>query len=342
MSEASKFHDSAAGGTPVFSGDEFYSLFRQARMFIFIACAVVGAGVFYLERAEILSSPTFTSATEVSILPGESQIDYTRRALAGARDGQISAISRTVSETLKSDDVIEEAVSRVSQTTDAEVLAKMTPSVGGGSPVDRLLTWINYGILPEASDDPLARYRSAVDVVIIDGAFILRVSASTPDPELSADLANALVEVYNENDTAAFDEAKIDQLAGVSAQLESARAELLNLSKEEFELEAQAEGASGEEATRLAAERRMNIGLQDSVANVIAELTVEAANIERASGGLAPEAKVLRRALVDTVPDGPTPLAKGLAYAAGLFVFFIGYLIFVSLMRTILRTDMQQ
>lgn len=339
MADTSKFHETADGSAAIFSGDEFYSLFRQARIFILISCALVGVGVFFLERQEILSSPTFSSSTEISILPGELQIDYARRALAGARDGQVTAISRTVSETLESDEVLTEAAKRVAAVSSPEVVEAMQPTATSGSPFDRLLAWINYGILPEASEDPLDRYRRAVEAEIIDGAFILQVSVSTPDPQLSANLANALIAVYNESDAAALAEAKTIALADLEKRLEAAEAELLELSEREFELEAQAEGASGQAATRLAAERRTNIRLQDAQTNIITNLTTEVANIEVASGGFAPKAKVLRSAVPNTVPDGPTPLAKGLAYAAGLFVFFIGYLLFVSLMRTILRPE---
>ena len=65
--------------------------------------------------------------------------------------------------------------------------------------------------------------------------------------------------------------------------------------------------------------------LNQLIERVAFSITTEVANIEVASGGFAPKAKVLRSAVPNTVPDGPTPLAKGLAYAAGLFVFFIGY-----------------
>lgn len=340
MADAYDYHETEEDGVePVFSGDEFYSLFRQARTFILISCTIVGIAVFALEREEVLSSPTFSSSTDISILPGELQIDYARRALAGARDGQISAISRTVSETLESDEVLAEAANRVAATTAPEVLEMMEPSTSGGSPFDRLLAWINYGILPEGPVDPLAHYRDAVDAEIIDGAFILQVSVTTPDAQLSADLANALVAVYNESDAATLAEAKAIALSDLETRLETAETELRALSERESELEAQAAGATDQAATQLAAERRTNVRLQEAQTNIIANLTTEVANIEVASGGFAPQARVLRSAMVSTVPDGPTPLAKGLAYAAGLFIFFIGYLIFVSLMRTILRPE---
>lgn len=332
MSEASEIKESTEDPTPVFSADEFYALFRQARLFILTLCAVVGVAVFITSRQEVIFSHSFTSTTDIQILPGELQLDFARRALGGAREAQVTAVSRTVSEALRSDEVLSRAVRATSEFAPAG--SEVTSAVGRSGIFGRLLAWINYGGMPAGPASELERYREAIEVDVIDGTFVLRVSVTTPDPQYSAELANMIVSVSASNEREQFERLKADVRENYERSLIETEATLRDLASRQVELENA--NVAGAPQADLAAEIHSNTRSQEAIVQAIATLNIQIVNTDSTpTGGIGPI--VLRKAYPATVPDGPTPLARGAAYAVGLFLFFVGYLIFVVLVRPFFR-----
>lgn len=329
-------------GAPLFSAGDFFRLFRKARVPIILCTLAVGVGVFFFSRSEIQRAPDFTSATEIELLPGEMQLSFTRNALGGSRDAQIASVVRSISEELTSDDVLARAVTNVFGSIPATTASEQTQTKPA-SAVKEFLNWLNYGRTPPEGQDPLAHFREAIDIASIDGSFVLRISATLPDPQHAAQLANAIFVSYEEKQLA---EIKATAASVRSAYLERitlADTELQALVARELEIastsSAFASSLTGTPPTTTAptAELLSNRLAQDTLVREIASLRSELASREIDLAQMGSRASVLREARPPVLPDGPLPMVMGLSYGAATFVFLMLCLVAFNVMQGVLR-----
>lgn len=322
--------DGDGAGQPLFSFDNFMELLGQTRNYILLACLAVGVLVFLFARQDALVEPRFTSSTDVEILPGEMQLEFARKAIGGTRDAQTITIARSLSEELMSDAVLGRAVALAFDGTTQAAQSADDDAGNGGGRLHRLISWLNYGDLPETATDPLAHYRRAIDVGSVDGSFIIRISATLETPERAAKLANAVFAAYSELQRTEAEQANAAIRAAYATRLAAARAELGTLIARELVLDnlvTAKEVAAANAPPEIVAELRANLQGQDSIVRELASLRSEMVNREIENTHLGTQTNILRTAQPATTPDGAPPLLKGVAYAVALFVFLIGCLI---------------
>lgn len=164
---------------------------------VVLACAAAVA-VFVAARFGGFPSQTYTSSAEIKIIPTGAELSYARSALGGSRDSQSIALVRTFIETMKSDAVVNRAISQLPN------------DEGGGSSagqpnpyVQKLkslikrtkqaIEYLNYGDIVEGAPDPTTVYRDAITIQSITGSFVIRLNVTLDNPETSVALANSLV-----------------------------------------------------------------------------------------------------------------------------------------------------
>jgi len=328
-------------GAPLFSAGDFFRLFRKAKVPIILCTLAVGVGVFFFSRSEIQSAPDFTSATEIELLPGEMQLSFTRNALGGSRDAQIASVVRSISEELTSDDVLARAVTNVFGGIPATASEQtQTNSAGAGR---RFLNWLNYGGTPPEGQDPLAHYREAIDIASIDGSFVLRISATLPDPQHAAQLANAIFVSYEEKQLAEIEATAASVRSAFIERITRADDELQALVAREVEIASTSSATAGSftltppTTTRPSAELLSNRLAQDTLVREIASLRSELASREIDLAQMGSRASVLREARPPILPDGPLPMVMGLSYGAATFIFLMLCLVALNVMQGVLR-----
>ncbi len=328
-------------GAPLFSAGDFFRLFRKARVPIILCTLAVGVGVFFFSRSEIQRAPDFTSATEIELLPGEMQLSFTRNALGGSRDAQIASVVRSISEELTSDDVLARAVTNVFGSIPA-TSSEQTQSNSAGA-VKEFLNWLNYGGTPPEGQDPLAHFREAIDIASIDGSFVLRISATLPDPQHAAQLANAIFVSYEEKQLAEIEATAASVRSAYLERITLADTELQALVAREVEIASTSSATAGSvtvtppTTTGPSAELLSNRLAQDTLVREIASLRSELASREIDLAQMGSRASVLREARPPVLPDGPLPMVMGLSYGAATFVFLMLCLVAFNVMQGVLR-----
>lgn len=322
---------------PLFSTFDFLVLFRKMRIFIVLACIIVGVVVFVLAREDKRASPEFTSSVEVQILPGDFQLDFARKTLGGTREAQIASLVRSFSEQLLSDDVLARAIAGI---PDPE---RVITQAGRKTGIGAYFDWLNYGDLPDFLPDPLDLVREATEISSIDGSFVMRVSVTLSDPERAADLANSIVDAYAQVEGEELERARESLLTAFTTELEKAETELRGLIDEEVRLRGalpadpdgvdETSGPTSEELVEL----RANLQSQEAMVRAIASLRGELVDRRIAASISASKTLVIRKAAPARRPDGPAPVFEGLAAAAGLFLFFIGSLVFATVVGAFSR-----
>lgn len=179
-----------------------------------LACAAAVA-VFVAARFGGFPSPTYTSSAEIKIIPTGAELSYARAALGGSRDSQSIALVRTFIETMKSDAVVNRAISQLPVSGNSEPLdGQPNPYVQKLKSLikrtKQAIEYLNYGDVVEAASDPTTTYRNAITIQSITGSFVIRLNVTLDDPDTSVALARSLVSalrtVLTEQNTAAKDQ----------------------------------------------------------------------------------------------------------------------------------------
>lgn len=324
---------------PLFSADIFAQLFRRARVFIVLACILVGGVVFLDARQEIQESPEFTVAVDIQILPGDLQLDFARRTLGGTREAQIASIVRSFSEELLSDKVLSRSLDVVfgdiSEAPQADAASDIK------SKISAFFHWLNYGTSSNELTDPLEFYRKAIRISSVDGSFVMRVSVTLSDPERAADLANAIVAAYAEIEREKLDDTRTALMSTYSMKIDEAEAELRILIDQEVRLNDQLnidpsnERLIGNSSLDVTAQLRTNLQRQEAIVRAIATLRSDLMQREITTSNMGSNVLVIRKAQPAQLPDGPVPLVKSIAVSASVFVLLIGSLVLTSIVKAL-------
>lgn len=326
----------AAVDVPIFSTREFVSLMGRSRLWILLLCLATGLIVFIASREAMQVSPGYTSSVEIEILPGELELSFARSALGGSRDAQVASVVRSISEELKSDAVLAAAVADV---FGAEGDPEASGSAGDGK-MARWLNWLNYGSTSLPARDPLDSYREALDISWIDGSFVLRISATLPDPERAAQFANAVFAAYDDRQRSDLNKIAATMRSAYVGKIDEAEAALQTLVEREHDLSVAPSGLALPPegmAPAVSTELVLNRQKQDVLVREIAAMRSELAAREIEIAALGPQASVLREAKPSALPDGPTPLVRAIAYTAGLFVFLVACIVMLTVLRSVRR-----
>lgn len=320
---------------PFFSIEEFYEIFLRTRFQIIFSCILVAVAGFLIARQEVRYSPTFSSSTDFEILPSDFQLNFARTALGGTRDSQIASIVRSISEEIMSDEVLARASTRVPIKNFAAPEAVHKGSLWGR--LTGFINWLNYGDLRSTATDPFNLYRNSLDISSIDGSFVLRITATLDDAEQAANLANSILSIFLEIEL----ERKKSELNFLTemylAKLKEANAELRSLIDREIGLggliSIPSKNVPVSAAPEMEAQLKSNRQSQEIVVHEISRLRSELVSAQINANYFGTYAIVLRKAQPAQIPNGPTPMVKGLAYGLGMFVFLMSSLIFASAAR---------
>ena len=324
---------------PLFSADIFAQLFRRARVFIVLACILIGGSVFLDARQEIQESPEFTAAVDIQILPGDLQLDFARKTLGGTREAQIASIVRSFSEELLSDKVLSRSLDRIFGDISKAPQADAAGDIK--SEISAFLHWLNYGTRSNELSDPLEFYRKAIRISSVDGSFVMRVSVTLSDPERAADLANAIVAAYAEIEQEKVDDTRTALMSTYSVKIAEAEAELRMLIDHEVRLNDQLNTDPsirrlvGESSLDASAQLRANLQRQEAIVRAIATLRSDLMLHDISTSNLGSNVLVIRKAQPAQLPDGPVPLVKSIAVSASVFVLLIGSLVLASIVKAL-------
>jgi len=232
---------------------------KRWRWRIVVLAGAAAVAVFVAARFGGFPSPTYTSSAEIKIIPTGAELSYARSALGGSRDSQSIALVRTFIETMKSDAVVNRAISQLSASDSSG------PSAGPPNPyVQKLkslinrtkqaIEYLNYGDVAAAAPDPTAVYRDAITIQSIAGSFVIRLNVTLDDPNTSVALAkslvNALRSVLAEQNAAAKDQIRdryAQRIQTLELDLEALIGEELRIREDigALDLEAQLELLTG-------------------------------------------------------------------------------------------------
>lgn len=200
-----------------------------------------------ISTAKLIVSPDYASVARVTMLPSESELEFSRGFAGGTRRNQANALSSTYKEYLKSWPVVERAIETLPDGS------KATSDAGAQEdPLNRILTFARdskdylFSLIslansgPSAFSDPKAerirKYQRAIDISSVQGTFILQIETTLSDPYLSADFANALAKAYVERATEQSSEAVRVLKDQLTAEVQLREAMLGDLLEEEFRL----------------------------------------------------------------------------------------------------------
>lgn len=149
-------------------------------------------------------TPVYRSTATLYIEPAKSKIVSIEEVYGGV-SGNREHI-QTQLEILKSRELAEKLVKRLSLTTDPAIDPRQRPPALN-LPI-HLRDWIPAGWLPEDSPPSgealtaavIRSVQSSLDVQLVRGSFLIKISFESMDKALAAKVANTLAEVYIEND----------------------------------------------------------------------------------------------------------------------------------------------
>ena len=214
---------------------------KRWRLRIAVLAVVVAVGAYFAARYAGVPSATYTSSAEIKIIPTGAELSYARSALGGSRDSQSIALVRTFIETMKSDAVVNRAISQLPVGEGNEVLAEdANPFVEQLKSLIQsardTIEYLNYGDVIDGEADPTLAYRDAITIQSITGSFVIRLNVSLKDPDTSVALATALVDalqsVLIEQNAAAKDQIR-DQY---SQRIQTLERDLVGLIDEELRI----------------------------------------------------------------------------------------------------------
>ncbi len=167
--------------------------YRWAIFSVAILGAVAGFGAV---KFQVGWSPTYTSSTDIRILPSRAELIFARESLGGSSTAQTTALIRTFKGVIRSDEVMRSALANMPN-------APLTYHADGGAGCSGiggvictiLGTGANANAL--AAENSLDFYREAIAINDVEGSFIMRLSVTLPDRQASADFANGLIKAYN-------------------------------------------------------------------------------------------------------------------------------------------------
>ncbi len=180
----------------------------SAYRWLTIVVALLGGIAGYTAvKYEVGARPTFTSSTDIRILPSRAELVFARESLGGNSTAQTTALVRTFKELIRSDNVIRSALDELpgapinlhhntrTGCSTSDLINGICAAIGQTTTAD----------LSVAPTDSLGFYRDAIAIDDIEGSFIMRLTVSLPDSQTSAEFANALIEAYN-REVVAFDD----------------------------------------------------------------------------------------------------------------------------------------
>ena len=149
-------------------------------------------------------TPVYRATATLYIEPAKSKVVSIEEVYGGV-SGNREHI-QTQAEILKSRELVEKLVKRLQLTTDPAIDPRQKPPA-----IDLPIHWRDWvpsGWLPEApvpSEEALTNgvigaVKSALDVQLVRGSFLIRVSFESTDKVLAAKVANTLADVYIESD----------------------------------------------------------------------------------------------------------------------------------------------
>lgn len=171
---------------------------KRWRWWIAVLACSAAVAVFVVAKIGGLPSPSYTSSTEIKIIPTGAELSYARSALGGSRDSQSTALVRTFIETMKSDAVVNSAIAQL-PTGDDDGSSVGQPNPYGQklksliNSTKQAIEYLNYGDVIEETPDPTKVYRDAITIQSITGSFVIRLNVTLDDPETSVALAVSLV-----------------------------------------------------------------------------------------------------------------------------------------------------
>jgi len=166
---------------------------------LILAAAVIGALLgYHFVKYEVGSSATYSSSTDFRVIPVRAELEFARDALGGSSAEQTRALIRTVKELITSDDVLNAALADL-----PEAPTRQDVGLREGCSTSDLINDICAAVTiagPGAGGSGIGLdvYRNAIAIDQIDGSFVLRLTVSLPNRDLAADLANGLIDAYNE------------------------------------------------------------------------------------------------------------------------------------------------
>lgn len=246
---------------------------QNVYLMLFLA-TVVAVAAYVSARHFDFPKSSYTSFTDIRIIPTGAELSYARSALGGSRDAQSTALVQTFAETLTSDRVVQAALERVATITEDDKEETSPPPETSGTDrfkgyLSRAANQLNYGEVTTQPADELSRIRRSITVDNIKGSFVVRVSVKMKKPQRAAAFASALVDAYtdilNDENTGAQNRIR----ASYRARLVEMDAELSSIIADELELREKL-GAVDLEARLLTLNRSI-----DDISAVIIPLQVQ-------------------------------------------------------------------
>lgn len=180
----------------------YFELLRYYRRMVLTITLSVGLAVVAFSIFFLLKMPAYTATASVTILPTQDELSFSRRFVReGSGVGDPSDVMmQTHIEHLLSRPNVEKTLHWL--TEQMEQSDEEEPRL---HPVEWLMDqlqagyrFINYGTTAQASEYDIAirNLRRSIDVRVVEGSYIMQISAAASTPETAANIANTIAHAY--------------------------------------------------------------------------------------------------------------------------------------------------
>ncbi|WP_121630441.1 GumC family protein [Tropicibacter alexandrii] len=175
---------------------ELLSLYRWR---ILIGMLVAGLAAFALSTLILQKSPSYKATVVMNMQPSEEALSFNREFLGRSQFNPATIIAQTHVERLLSPPIAQATLDKLAAET-GEVAAPAAPSAVSRFRLWLWKTWtrLNYGEYRPVSDErnALNALIESLEIDVVEGSYILRLTVTQEDPNLAAQIANVHSESY--------------------------------------------------------------------------------------------------------------------------------------------------
>lgn len=175
----------------------YRELFLLYRWRIVLGMLSAGLLAWAMGSVQLARNPSYTASVVMNMQPSESALAFNRDFLGRSQFNPATIIAQTHVERLLSRPIARETLNRLNaQSPDTSGLRPV--SVGLGTKLRRLWARLNYGefrtVPPERAAE--ARLLDSLTVDVVEGSYILRLTATREDPDEAARIAQTHAQSY--------------------------------------------------------------------------------------------------------------------------------------------------
>jgi capsular polysaccharide biosynthesis protein len=180
----------------------YFELFRHYRRMVVTITLSVGLAAVSFSVFFLLKMPAYTATASVTILPTQDELSFSRRFVReGSGVGNPSDVMmQTHIEYLLSRPNVEKTLHQLTEQMEKsdEEEPRLHPVEWMMDQLQAGYRFINYGTTAQASEHDIAirNLRRAIDVRVVEGSYIMQISAAASTPDAAANIANTIAHAY--------------------------------------------------------------------------------------------------------------------------------------------------